>query len=206
MATTISSTSCGDTYGSSNGISTDSYHCASVSGIGTSTVHASVTAIDRTPYTPALYSISDWAFLDVMLYTDGPVRDGFLRIDATNGGEFGYVSISAGPWQCSGQSDVPVCFSNGSDYIPVTLGTPFEFSMSVSYSRATGSAVADLQLSLNEAFSFFPGGPLYPGAPVDLLGTSPAGSPVSDSSTPEPASMAMLLAGAGMIFRKARPR
>jgi hypothetical protein len=141
-----------------------------------------------------------------MIFTNGPVRDGFMEITAASTSEFGFISEQVGSWSCYGVGSP--CFSSGDQYLPVTLGVPLELSIQVSYTLDTGSAAGSIGLSLFEATTFIP--PVFgnvavsgdfsliPGDPVVLLSAPPA---------PEPGTVFLLVAGfaaLGIMKRAAR--
>ena len=178
----------------------NSYHCTSVKGFDTTSITASALAEDESPFSAdGQYQISDSADLDVMIFTSGPIRDGFMEITASSSSEFGYISEQVGSWSCDGPGSP--CFSSGDQYLPVTLGVPLELTIHASYGLDTGSALASVSLSLFEAMPLIPPGfpgnaavsgdfPLVPGDPVVLLAAPPA---------PEPGTMFLVVAGFAAI-------
>jgi hypothetical protein len=197
VAGVISQTGCGyssgvplvGTYGGT------SYHCTSVNGFDTTSITASALAEDQSSYSAnGQYQISDSADLDAMIFTSGPVRSGFMEINASSASEFGFISEQVGSWSCMGLGSP--CYSSGDQFLPVTLGVPLELAIQASYGVDTGSALGTISFSLFEATTYTPpffgndafsrDSPLYPGDPVVLLSAPPA---------PEPGTVFLLVVG-----------
>lgn len=207
VAGVISQTGCGYVSGVSLGGAYDgiSWHCTSLDGFDTTAIAASVFAQDQSPYwAGGQYWISDTANLDAMIFTAGPVRDGFMEISASSNSEFGSISEQVGSWSCRGPGTP--CFSSGNQYLPVTLGGPLELAISVTYGGETGSALGTVGLSLFEATPYIPpffgndvdygDFTLVPGVPVVLL----AAPPVPEPDTVLLLAVGLMICGVGAIF------
>jgi hypothetical protein len=188
VAGVVSQTGCGYSSGVplSGTYDGNSYHCTSVTGFDTTSITASALTEDQSPYSAnGQYQISDSADLDVMIFTSGPVRTGFMEITASGTGEFDFISEEVGSWSCSGPGSP--CSSPANPYLPVTLGVPLELMIQTSYGQDTGSALGTISLALFEAIPYIPpvfgsaavsaDGLLLPGDPVVLLSAPPAPEP-----------------------------
>ena len=197
VAGVVSQTDCGYSSGVplSGTFDGTSYHCSSVKGFDTTSITASALAEDQSPYSAnGQYEISDLADLDVMIFTSGPVRTGFMEITAAGTSEFGFISEQVGSWGCSGPGSP--CSSPANPYLPVTLGVPLELTIQASYGKDTGSALGTISLSLFEAIPYIP--PVFDSSAVtadSLLLPGDAVVLLSAPPVPEPGTVFLLIAG-----------
>lgn len=160
----------------------------SIGGFGTTTVAGTALA-------EALQSGgSGQVMIDFQGYTTGPVRDGFIYINATADSEsFANAFIDVDGYFCGADCDII-----SGRLLPVMLGTTFNIEIDAAFftfNNQSGGAIARLQFSMHEDVGMAGDKVPFVGSPVIIY----------DASTiaPEPASSS-LVSGAVGLFVLAR--
>jgi hypothetical protein len=137
---------------------------------------------------------SGQVMIDFQGYTTGPLRDGFIYINATADSEsFADAFIDVDSYRCGAN-----CDAISEQFLPVMLGTIFNIEIDAAFftfNNQSGGAIANLQFSMYEDVGMADDRVPFVGSPVIIYDAS--------MIAPEPAS-SNLVGGAVGLFVLAR--